>query len=516
MMTRFTAGVLLLCWAACAAYPLGVLLAATPADFDFLRTAFGPIPYTRIVWYPQPVTLLQVQQLCWLLGLAVLGLLGLGIGLLWVDWPHRRQLGNEWATAAHRAREAWQRLALGQRRSIIGGFLGLVVVRLLLTYWLTPEDDAYSYRLFVRQPLLLISSCYPIPNNHVLTNSISHVFYLVNPSFWWSMRLPVLLLGSVGTLGWYALLLVRTNFRVASLAVGLFSCLQLSLFNAAQGRGYWLLLALSGVGFDSLLTLSTSGRRQLPWLALGLLGPLGLYAVPTFAYFLFSAYSWLAGWWLVRRAWRSVAQLGLLLGGTLLAAGLLYAPILLVSGFDSLAHNQYVRPVADVAAYSCTLPAELWVMEGRLTGEKHIGGVLALAVMLGGAYLARRKWLEAGQRVTIAWVLPLLALWCLLSPYLLMVVQRVRAPERTLLYKSQFFFLLGALVLERRLARRGASGLRWPKYWLSLLLLGWLLLQLVLLYRLNESIKAYGEPGDLAITFSGSTSGAAFSTQLLV
>lgn len=499
-MTRFTAGVLLLSWAVCAAYPLGLLLAATPSDFSLLHTAFVDIPYVKDVWYPKLVTLPQVRQLCLLLGLIVLGLVGLGFWLLWCDWQHRYQLWGEWASSSRGVRQVWGQLSWRLQLGVVAGFLGLAGFRILLSFWLAPDDDAYSYRMFVRQPLLLISSCYPIPNNHVLTNSISRLFYLVQPSFWWSMRLPVLLLGAVGTLGWYGLLLLRTNFRVASLAVGVFNCLQLSLFNSAQGRGYWLLLALSGLGFDSVLTLSAPlGRsRQLPWVALALLGPLGLYTVPTFAYFLFSAYGWLAGWWLVHRAWRPLAQGGLLVGGTLLAATLLYAPLVLVSGFDALAHNPYVRPASKVAAYWRSLPAELWVMEGRLTAEKHVGGVLVLAVLLGGAYLARQQWREAGQRVTEAVVLPLLALWCILSPYLLMMAQRVRAPERTLLYKSQFFFLLAALVVERLLASRSSRGPRWQKYLLSLLLLGWLLLQLVLLYRLNESIKAYGEPQDLA------------------
>jgi hypothetical protein len=499
MMTRFTVGVVLLGWAVCVAYPLGLLLAATPADFASLWAAFGPIPYTKLVWYPQPVAVAQVQQLCWLLGGVLLGLVGLGLTLLRADWEHRSQVGNEIAAGGRRIWRAWGRLPAGRRRGVLAGFLALLGLRLFMSVVLAPEDDAYSYRLFVRHSLLLISSCYPIPNNHVLTNSISHLFYLVNPGFWWSMRLPVVLLGSVGTLGWFGLLLVRTNVRVASLAVGLFSCLQLSLFHAAQGRGYWLLFALSGLGFDSVLTLSVpSSRRQLPWLAMGLLGPLGLYAVPTFAYFLFSVYSWLIIWGFARRAWRSLAQVALLLGGTLLAAALLYSPLLLLSGSDALLHNQYVRPVADVAAYWRSLPVEIWVIEGRLTAEKHVGGVFALLALGGGTYLVRRKWQQASPQFSLSWLLPLLALWCSVSPYVLMVAQRVRAPERTLLYKSQFSFLLAALLVAQLPRQRGFTGGWWQKYWLSLLLGGWLLLQLVLLYRFNESIKAYGKPEGLA------------------
>ena len=88
-MTRFTIGVVLLGWAACAAYPLGLLLTATPADFAFLRTAFVDIPYVRESWYPKETTLLQVHQLRWLLALAVLMLVGIGLGSIGTDWKHR-------------------------------------------------------------------------------------------------------------------------------------------------------------------------------------------------------------------------------------------------------------------------------------------------------------------------------------------------------------------------------------------------------------------------------------------
>jgi len=211
----------------------------------------------------------------------------------------------------------------------------------------------------------------------------------------------------------------------------------------------------------------------------------------------------LVGWWLVRRAWGTLAQGGVLLGGTLLAATLLYAPLLLVSGVETLRHNRYVRPASDVAAYWRRLPAELWVMEGRLTVEKHVGGVLVLLVI--ALVLFKRNWRAAGRRLALPSALPLLSLWCTVSPYLLMVAQRVRAPERTLLYKSQIFFLLLALVIEQLLLRREAAGARRQVHWLWLLLSAWLLLQFMLLYRLNESVRAYGEPPGLAATHLPST-----------
>jgi len=496
MMTRFTAGVVLVAWAGCVAYPLGLLLAATPADFASLRTAFLHIPYLDLVWYPQPVTLLQVQRLCLLLALATAGLAGSGLALLRANWAQRYQLRHEWAIARRRVWQALRRLSGRQRRLLVVGLLALFALRAFIGYWLAPEDDIGSYQMFVRHSLLLIGSCYPLPNNHVLTNSISRLFYLVHPGFWWSMRLPGLLLGTVGLLSWYALVVLRTNFRVASFAVGLFSCLEVNLFNSLSGRAYWLILALSGLGFDGVLTLTAPAKgrnRQLPWLALAVMGPLGLYAVPTFAFFLFSAYTWLGGYWLARTAWRPLLQLGLLASGTVLTAGLLYAPVWLVSGSAALLHNPYVEPAADWAAYLRSLPGELWTIEGRLTVEKHVGWTLTLGVLVGSGYLAWQTWRRAGWRAVFAPRLSLLAVWCVLSPYLLMIAQRVRAPERTLMYKSQYFFLLLMLLLERVRAQPWRP--RWyrRRSWV-VLLSGWLLVQFILLYRHHQMISSYGKP----------------------
>ncbi|QKG52507.1 hypothetical protein [Hymenobacter sp. BRD67] len=122
--------------------------------------------------------------------------------------------------------------------------LGLTALRLYHSFVIQPFDDATSYELFVREHLLVVSSVYPYPNNHVLSNLLSWAFYQVQPGFWWSMRLPVLLVSTTATVGWFLALLRRSSFGVALLAVGWFGLLSTGLYYAATGRGYWQLIGL--------------------------------------------------------------------------------------------------------------------------------------------------------------------------------------------------------------------------------------------------------------------------------
>ncbi|WP_151088535.1 hypothetical protein [Hymenobacter baengnokdamensis] len=168
------------------------------------------------------------------------------------------------AGAGRGLRAGWQALTPGQRRAAGLALLGLTALRLYYSFVIQPFDDATSYELFVREHLLVVSSVYPYPNNHVLSNLLSWVFYQVQPGFWWSMRLPVLLVSTAATVGWFLALLRRSSFGVALLAVGWFGLLSTGLYYAATGRGYWQLIGLGGIGFGSMLTLLEPVAGQPP------------------------------------------------------------------------------------------------------------------------------------------------------------------------------------------------------------------------------------------------------------
>ena len=344
-----------------------------------------------------------------------------------------------------------------QRWRATAALIALTALRLYFSVANPEYDDAVSYEVFVSKGLLATSAFYPIPNNHVLSNTISLLFYQLSPGFWWTMRLPVLLIATAATVLWFAGLLRWSSFRVALLAVGLFSVLQLSLYHAGVGRGYWLLIGLAGIVFFATLMLHHSaGQHRLAWAALLGAGVLGCYTVPPFVYVLASAYSWLGLRAVGGRRW---ARLGALLAlglATLAGAALLYAPLLLVSGWDALAGNGYVARLP-LAEFWRGLPAYVWHTEGFLAGQRTLGAVITAAGLL---LVGRLFWLARTRRLPASTSAQLRqlgrpALWFMLLPYGLIGLQRVFPPERVMLYKAQFFFIVLALGLDWWLRQPG-------------------------------------------------------------
>ncbi|WP_305030873.1 hypothetical protein [Hymenobacter convexus] len=344
-----------------------------------------------------------------------------------------------------------------ERRWAMVLFAVLTVLRLYFSLTNPEYDDAVSYEVFVNKGLFATTAYYPIPNNHVFSNTISWVFYQVSADFWWCMRLPVLLISTVATLGWFAALKPRIGFRAATIATAAFAWLQLSLYHAGVGRGYWLVIGLAGIVFFCTLRLTeATPRPRAAWVALAAAGILGCYTVPTFAYVLASAFSWLGLCFIRKGRWRQLFFAGLIGGLIGLGTALLYAPLLLVSGFDKFVGNGYVAAL-EPSVFWAGLPAYIWHNEGFLAGQRTLGALITLPILaLTGLlfYLAHTGQLPAEHAQRLRRVgRP--ALWFVALPYGVILFQHVFPPERVMLYKACFFFILLGLVVDWLL-------LRWP------------------------------------------------------
>ncbi|WP_310397860.1 hypothetical protein [Hymenobacter sp.] len=383
-------------------------------------------------------------------------------------------------------------LAPTQRRRAAWLLAGLTALRLYFSLFNPEYDDAVSYEVFVSKGLLVTSAYYPIPNNHVLSNAISLLFYQISPAFWWSMRLPVLIISTVATIFLFAATLRRTSYLIALVGTGLFSLLQLSLYHAGVGRGYWLLIGLAGIVFFSMMELlAARGRRRAAWAGLAVAGVLGCYTIPTFVYVLASAFSWLGLAFLPRAQWprlRRLVGVAVLIGW---ATALLYAPLLLVSGLRIFARNGYVETLAP-AVFWPNLPVYLWHNEGFLAGQRSVGALVTLTVLpLVGYlfYLARAGRLPAPQAQRLRTVgLP--ALWFVGLPYAALFVQRVFPPERVLLYKAFFFFVLVGMVVDWVMWRWPAPTHRWPRRALTTLAGLFALYQTFTVVRVNPTARS--------------------------
>jgi hypothetical protein len=444
--------------AGCAGYAALVLGTATWAEARALDAIF---PYYH--FHIRAFSAVEYQKVCQ--GLAAVAAVA---GAAWIALggglrSGRTELvatGHALGQSVRRLWAAWRALPLAQRRLAGAGLAGLTAFRTYLSLATPWYDDAVSFEFFVRHRLLAVSAYYPLPNNHILTNTIGWLCYQVHPTFWWSMRMPVLLTSTLATGLLLVGLLRRAGFWPALLASGVFSWVELSLYHAAAGRAYWLVSLLAGLMFLSVLVLSEAPageaasrayqyQPRAAWLVLVGAGVLACYAVPPAVYVVGSAVGWLGVRAWQQRAWALLRQA--LLAGVLVGVGtaLLYVPVLLVSGWEALFANPYVL-VKPPQAFWGGLPEYLWVTEGALAGQRTVGvGLTVAGLALFGrlVYRAATGQLPVPQARRV-WRLGVPALWFMLFPYAMLAVQRVLPPERTLLYKSWFFFILVGLGLQ--------------------------------------------------------------------
>lgn len=433
------------------------------ATFRYFPISLTPTGYGRAKTAWLTLTLLSGGLLLWQ---------GLRRGRLWQQLLALRQ---EWR-AAPPLLAPWRQLSPAERRTAGLLFSLLLLVRgyYLLRYPLY-GDEVVTYLSFVREGGLAASSFYPIPNNHVGYSLLCWLFSLVSPNFYWATRLPTFLISALGTAGVGLLLLRHFRFRVAAPTVFLFAFFPYALFQAVVGRGYFLLAVCAQLGFVAALALLRGPTRpRLAWALFIGSSVLGLYAMPSYLLVLGSLGAGLA---VAAGRQRAALWPPLLLTGLVVTvvAGLLYAPVLLVSGPGALLANGYVAPGAGYTAGLTAL--DFFVRtDGQLLG----GGALGLAAVVGlsGAGLG----LGYRQR---AYRLPvLLALAGLWLPYLPLLLRGTYPPARVLSYRVFFLFLLAALLLNVALRWRPLAGLaRRPILSVALPVLAWASLAVLLFQR---------------------------------
>lgn len=382
-----------------------------------------------------------------------------------------RQLGQELRLAGSHWWAGLRQLPRAARYLAGSTLLLLTVARMVLSFANPLQtDELATYDFFISRGWLAAASFYPLPNNHLLLSVLGRLVYLLTPSFWLVLRLPVLLTATVATIGLFGGLLRASSFRVALLTITLFSSTELALYYAANGRGYWLLIGWAGLCFLAVVALlRPRPRARAAWVLLLLGSLLGCYTVPTFAYVAASALSYLAVVACLRRTWFLLKQTILAGLGIGASVAVLYAPVGLVSGWPALVANPYVKPLS--LAYTWWhVPWFGWHTEGYLLGFDNYGMVALLLGLAGLAWLVwPTRWhhLPATQRVLLGRLLAP-SLWFMGFPYALQLAQRVEAPVRVLLYKGLFSALLLSLLADawlRQAARPRAVAL-------GLLLLG--------------------------------------------
>ncbi|MFP4322981.1 MAG: glycosyltransferase family 39 protein [Anaerolineales bacterium] len=209
------------------------------------------------------------------------------------------------------------------------------------------SDEADTFIQFASAPLDEALTSYTIPNNHLLNTFFIHLVYHALGNEPWVVRLPALLAGIVVLPAVYLVARRLYDRHVALLTLGLTATSAAMIEFSVNARGYSL-LALATLALLGLAHQLQRAPRLALWAAFAVVAALGFYTVPTMLYPM-----GLVGLYLmigigVHQAgaarWRVWGQaVGALAAGAALTV-LLYIPVIVVSGWDSLTGNQFVQP----------------------------------------------------------------------------------------------------------------------------------------------------------------------------
>jgi len=288
-------------------------------------------------------------------------------------------------------------------------FLSGLVLRLAGINDPVSYDEAYTSVAFASRSLWGIVSDYSLPNNHIFHTLCVHVATAILGNHSWSIRIPALLAG-------LAMILVAYGFAksVYSRESGLAAVALVAWFPelvrfSSEARGYSL------VGLFTLLIfwLGWHVSRQSDtraWVLLTLCSALGFWTIPIMLFPAGAIYLWLFLEGLAAKPPKDRAYFSsfFLSGlGTAALTGLLYLPVLRISGWRALVANGFVQPVEAGEYFSGVLATRL--LDTWTTWTKDVPLLLTLLLVLGfalGLVFYRRITVERVplSLVTFGWI----------------------------------------------------------------------------------------------------------------
>lgn len=302
--------------------------------------------------------------------------------------------------------------------------IGLISVGFL--FYPLSVDELSSFLFFVDRGFHVSLVYYPSPNNHVLFNLMATGVSMVSGSAVVIMKVSAFVIASfvlrtiqVVFIQWFPLItgniafvFLGLNFNVA--------------YYSVHGRGYMLVLGLTLVLLFSVWKIIIEGERKWSLVAAFAIA-FGLYTIPIFLYPLIAVGLWGVGVALFRKKYRDAILIVTAVTFGCWIAGVMYVPILLFNGIESLIGNKWVEQLnweiisSNYLSYFRDLNNWVWDMDfggglfsaGLVTlvvifyrRHKHVLWGLLIAVLVPLSVVGIQHVLPF-YRVWICWLIPL-------------------------------------------------------------------------------------------------------------
>ena len=212
------------------------------------------------------------------------------------------------------------------------------------------HDETYTFMAFASRGLRYVISDYHLPNNHVFHTVLVNLAYQLFGDSPAAIRLPAFLAGIMLIPATYIVARLFYRTMIALLSASIVASLPILIGYSTIARGYTM-LALFTLIIISLAAFNKDHKNMIGWFLFAIFAAFGLYTLPTMVYPLGMVITWL----LISGILNDVSKdygghyfhylivFSMLI---ILAAAILYSPIIIISGLGSLINNDVVETLS--------------------------------------------------------------------------------------------------------------------------------------------------------------------------
>jgi hypothetical protein len=212
------------------------------------------------------------------------------------------------------------------------------------------HDETYTFMAFASRGLRYVITDYHLPNNHVFHTVLVNLAYQLFGDSPAAIRLPAFLAGIMLIPATYIVARLFYHTMIALLSASIVASLPILIGYSTVARGYTM-LALFTLIIISLAAFNKDHKNMIGWFLFAIFAAFGLYTLPTMVY----PFGMVITWLLISGILNDVSKD---YGGhyfhylivfsmlVMLAAAILYSPIIVNSGIGSLINNDVVETLS--------------------------------------------------------------------------------------------------------------------------------------------------------------------------
>lgn len=205
-------------------------------------------------------------------------------------------------------------------------------------------DEAWTYLAFTSKNPIVAVCFYPASNNHILFSHLTQLTKYLPFDILFNLRLPSIISGILAILTFFFLTKKYVSNFGIYIAIIFFSLSFPVIYYGFAARGYSLLLLMFVISFFSAIEIIQNSENRKAFCNLTLSSALGFYTIPIYLYPYISILLFISIYFIYSKkisAFFRVVKFGIL---TSIIVILLYMPIFVVSGVNSVISNKFVKP----------------------------------------------------------------------------------------------------------------------------------------------------------------------------